>query len=297
LENLEQRITSRHNPQVKYVRALSQRKFREQEGRFVIEGVRLLEEAVRATAKTAAKVSARTTAQFTLETVFVSSELVQTQRIYNLFRELRKIGSEVYTVPPRVLEVMADTVSPQGMVGVVRRAKTSETANRLTELTQQLGQSNETLPPLVLVLDRIQDPGNLGTLLRTAEAAGVAEVWLTRGTVDPFSAKVLRSTMGSIFRVPLTTEIDYVQVLELSQAGLKLVATEVGVSKPYYQADLAVPLAILLGNEGSGLDESLKLASQEVVNIPLAGEVESLNVAVAGAILLFEARRQRSARF
>jgi len=137
----------------------------------------------------------------------------------------------------------------------------------------------------------------LGTLLRTAEAAGVAEVWLTRGTVDPFSAKVLRSTMGSIFRVPLTTEIDYVQVLELSQAGLKLVATEVGVSKPYYQADLAVPLAILLGNEGSGLDESLKLASQEVVNIPLAGEVESLNVAVAGAILLFEARRQRSARF
>ncbi|MGI6647933.1 MAG: TrmH family RNA methyltransferase [Bacillota bacterium] len=294
---MEQRITSRHNPQVKYVRALSQRKFREQEGRFVIEGVRLLEEAVRATAKTAAKVSARTTAQFTLETVFVSSELVQTQRIYNLFRELRKIGSEVYTVPPRVLEVMADTVSPQGMVGVVRRAKTSETANRLTELTQQLGQSNETLPPLVLVLDRIQDPGNLGTLLRTAEAAGVAEVWLTRGTVDPFSAKVLRSTMGSIFRVPLTTEIDYVQVLELSQAGLKLVATEVGVSKPYYQADLAVPLAILLGNEGSGLDESLKLASQEVVNIPLAGEVESLNVAVAGAILLFEARRQRSARF
>lgn len=294
---MEQRITSRHNPQVKYVRALSQRKFREQEGRFVIEGVRLLEEAVRATAKTAAKVSARTTAQFTLETVFVSSELVQTQRIYNLFRELRKIGSEVYTVPPRVLEVMADTVSPQGMVGVVRRAKTSEAANRLTELTQQLGPSNETQPPLVLVLDRIQDPGNLGTLLRTAEAAGVAEVWLTRGTVDPFSAKVLRSTMGSIFRVPLATEIDYVQVLELSQAGLKLVATEVGVSKPYYQADLAVPLAILLGNEGSGLDESLKLASQEVVNIPLAGEVESLNVAVAGAILLFEARRQWSARF
>ncbi|NLC06836.1 MAG: RNA methyltransferase [Syntrophomonadaceae bacterium] len=294
---MEQRITSRHNSLVKYVRALSQRKFREQEGRFVIEGVRLLEEAVKATAKTAAKVSARTTAQFTLETVFVSSELVQTQRIYNLFRELRKIGSKVYTVPPRVLEVMAETVSPQGIVGVVRRAKTSETANRLTDLTQLLRQSNKTLPPLILVLDRIQDPGNLGTLLRTAEAAGVDEVWLTRGTVDPFSAKVLRSTMGSIFRVPLATEIDYVQVLELSQAGLKLVATEVGVSKPYYQADLTVPLAILLGNEGSGLAESLKLASQEVVNIPLAGEVESLNVAVAGAILLFEARRQRSARF
>jgi TrmH family RNA methyltransferase len=145
-------------------------------------------------------------------------------------------------------------------------------------------------------LDCIQDPGNLGTLLRTAEAAGVTQVWLTKNTVDPFSPKVLRATMGSVFRVPIITEVEYSQVLELGQIGVALVATGVEMSKPYYQADFCQPLAIMLGNEGNGLANCLKTASMEMVSIPLAGEVESLNVAVAGAVLMFEVCRQRQSK-
>jgi TrmH family RNA methyltransferase len=194
------------------------------------------------------------------------------------------------------MESLADTVSPQGVLGVVRRLpfQPGYSPGSSAEDSANFSVPN---PPLVLILDRIQDPGNLGTLLRTAEAAGVTAVWLLKGTADLFSPKVLRATMGSIFRVPIVTNVEAGAVQELRSQGVGLLAAAVeAAALPYYEADLSKPLALVLGNEANGLADWLKMASDQLVTIPLAGAAESLNAAVAGAVILFEVRRQRQAK-
>ncbi len=276
-------LTSRQNGLIKYVRSLAQRKVREREHCFVAEGVRLLEEALQTMEKGG---------PYSLETVLVSEELRQNEREQRLIKALQTAGVKLCSVSAGIMESLADTVSPQGVLGVVRR----------TPLKPGLPPEDPAKnfapgPPLILILDRIQDPGNLGTLVRTAEAAGVTAVWLLKGTADPFSPKVLRATMGSIFRVPIVTEVEAHAVRELRNQGVSLLAA--GVEKaalPYYEADFSKPLALVLGNEANGLADWLKMASDQLVTIPLAGAAESLNVAVAGAVILFEVRRQRQAK-
>ncbi|NLK51555.1 MAG: RNA methyltransferase [Syntrophomonadaceae bacterium] len=281
-------LTSRQNPLIKYIRSLRQRKGRERESRFVIEGVRLLEEALRATG--------RPEGWFCLETVLFSPDLSHHPRGQKLIAELAEREVKMYTAANELFPYLADTINPQGIIGIVQR--TNFLPGRVfTPEVEVFNRFSESLTkPLILVLDRLQDPGNLGTLLRTAEATGVSEIWLTPGTVDPFSSKVIRASMGSIFRVPLRTEVEPSLISNLGQAGVRLVATSVDKGQPYYQSDFCGPTAILLGNEGSGLSSFLTQKSQEIITIPLGGEVESLNVAVAGAILLFEARRQRESK-
>lgn len=276
-------LTSRQNGLVKYIRSLAQRKVREREHCFVAEGVRLLEEALQTMEKGG---------PFILETVLVSEGLRQNEREQQLIKALQTAGVKLCSVTAELMEGLSDTVSPQGVLGVVRR-----TQLELGQPADNTAKFSAKEPPLLLILDRIQDPGNLGTLLRTAEAAGVTAVWLLKGTADPFSPKVLRATMGSIFRVPIVTDVEASAVQGLRNQGVCLLAAGVeAAALPYYEADLSKPLALVLGNEANGLADWLKMASDQLVTIPLAGAVESLNAAVAGAVILFEVRRQRQAK-
>jgi TrmH family RNA methyltransferase len=151
--------------------------------------------------------------------------------------------------------------------------------------------------PLVIVAAGIQDPGNLGALLRSAEAAGATGAYLTDGAADPFSWKALRGSMGSVFRLPHRRRIGTVEALaRLRERGVRTVAADPGAAKAYHDADLRGPLAFLLGPEGSGLPATLAAQADLAVAIPMAPRVESLNVGVAAGVLLFEAARQRRAR-
>ncbi|NPV93410.1 MAG: RNA methyltransferase [Firmicutes bacterium] len=272
---IEQRgsVTSRHNPLVKYVRSLAQKKNRELTGCFVVEGIRLLEEAARASSRSGV---------FRIELLMYSTDAAVGERIGALIRELAGRGVETVAVTPAVMEYLSDTTSPSGILGVVRRQETA-------------GADEKPGPDsFILILDAVQDPGNLGTLLRTAEAAGVSEVWTTPGTVDVLSPKVIRATMGSIFRVPVRTDVEPAQINRLLPGEARVYGAAGGRGTPYHRADYASPLAVVLGGEANGLSRRMEKEITDWVHIPMAGSVDSLNVAVAGALVLFEvARRHR----
>ena len=147
---------------------------------------------------------------------------------------------------------------------------------------------------LFLILENIQDPGNLGTLFRTAEAAGVNHIFLSRNTVDPFSPKVVRSTMGSLFRLPFSIEENLLFLCEsLKSAGVQVFALDLDGKKTHFQAAFQGPSAFLFGNEGNGLTKELSQCATEKLLIPMEGKIESLNVATSASIVLYEAVRQR----
>lgn len=254
-------ITSVKNSRIKLVRAMQARtKVRREEGAFIVEGVRLAEEAV----------AAGWQARLCLYTAEVHPRGLQ------LVEELRAAGVEVEEVAEHVMKAASDTQTPQGILLVValRPHLMPETAS------------------LVLVLDRVQDPGNLGTLMRTAWAAGVDAVLLSEGSVDPFAPKVVRSGMGAHFRLPVDTlspngiaEYCHTQQLTLWTAAA-------GEGAAYTEVNLNAPVALIIGSEAHGVGDALSREAQPL-HIPMPGGNESLNAAVAGAVLLFEAVRQR----
>ena len=145
-----------------------------------------------------------------------------------------------------------------------------------------------------VVLDRLQDPGNIGTILRTADAAGFDLAVFMKGTADPFSPKVVRSATGSLFRLPMVFVKDAEELAELvHSAGKRLIATAMDAEKAYYDCDLEKDAAIIIGNEGNGISPELMMRADEKIMIPMAGNTESLNVAVAAGILMYERIRRR----
>ncbi len=192
-------------------------------------------------------------------------------------------GVPVSRLDDALLASLSETETTQGILAIAERPATS-----LAFL--------DAPRPLVLVAVAIQNPGNLGALLRTAEAAGVAGAFLTRGSADPFSWKALRGSMGSAFRLPLATGLELEAVLErLRERGVPTVASSAEAATRYDAFDWSGPAALLLGNEAAGLPAAVARAATATVSIPMAGDVESLNVAAAAAVLLFEAARQRRA--
>ena len=148
--------------------------------------------------------------------------------------------------------------------------------------------------PLLLLLENIQDPGNLGTMIRTAEAAGVTGVMMSRDTVDLFNPKTVRATMSAIFRMPFLYTDDLVgEIGRLRKEGIAVYAAHLRASRPYDEADCRKPCAFLIGNEGNGLTDDAADAADGRVHIPMLGSIESLNAAMAAGILMFEAARQR----
>lgn len=255
-------ITSLRNEKVKQARALHRRKRRYRARCFLVEGMRLLEEAVRAGVQPAF--------------VFYTADVAEHPRGRMLLEGLRMLTDEVYLVSEAVLRSVADTETPQGIVAVVP----------FVEL------SPPQAPGLILVVDGLQDPGNLGTLLRTAAAAGVGEVIVAPGTVDPYNPKVVRGAAGAHFRLPITLTRDW-EAIAQRLAGRPIWLADVRGEQVYYDVDWTQPSALVIGGEAHGAsDAAQQLATGRVV-IPMEREVESLNAAVAAAVILFEALRQR----
>jgi TrmH family RNA methyltransferase len=260
-------ITSRKNPLAQRARAA--REGRERESVFV-EGVRLCEEALRA----------GVAFEFALYTVAVEADA----RGAGLIEGLRRVCPKVFVASESVVESVSDTKTSQGVVAVARRPLTGRDVIGLGERT-----------PLVVVLHGANNPSNAGAMLRVAEAAGATAVISTKGSTDLFSPKALRGSMGSAFRVPLWTGASLGEALGWCAArGIGTVATGAGASKTHTEVDWTVPRAVVVGSEASGLSEEELRAADESVRIPMREPVESLNVAVALAVILYEAARQRN---
>ena len=256
-------IESLSNPRVKRWAALAQRKGRDREGRFIVEGVHLVEEALKSGAR--------------VETVVYSAAR-------GLPKELEGLaGSSVELVAAgeAVLARCTDMVTPQGVFAVVE--KPAYTAADILERHRSL----------VIAVDGVQDPGNLGTIIRSADAAGASGILLGRGTVDLYNPKTVRSTMGSLFHLPIA-ECELGEALRLARAaGVQVAAAAPRDAVSCYEADFTRDTWIVVGNEARGVSEEALREAAMRIRIPMPGRAESLNVAMAATVLLFEAVRQR----
>ncbi|MCR4678117.1 MAG: RNA methyltransferase [Lachnospiraceae bacterium] len=253
-------ITSSDNKRIKNVISLLEKaKARREQDAFVIEGIKLFEEVPES---------------HILEVFVAESYKGPTGK-------LDKLPSEV--VKDDVFKKMTDTLAPQGVLAVVRREH--------YELKDLLNKGNA---PCFLVLETIQDPGNLGTIMRTAEGAGVAGVLMSSDTVDIYNPKTVRSTMGSIFRVPFVYCDDLqASVEELKASGVECYAAHLKGEKSCYDYNYAKPTAFFIGNEGNGLSDKMAAMADTYIRIPMEGRLESLNAGISAAILTYEAKRQR----
>ena len=277
---LVEKITSRQNPLVKRFRRV---RMGVERYHVFIEGVRLVEDALGAGAH--------------FESVAYTAALEASERGLALLDALQHVPCRGALVSKQVMEAIADTESPQGVAAIVSRPYFE-----LEDLFQKSLQ-------IAVIADQLQDPGNLGTIIRTAEAASASCLITTRYTVDPFNQKAMRASMGSALRLPVVTEVQMSDVIaQCREQGIKLVAScpqgyptkpaiedaaEAVAVRSYTEADLTVPFALILGREASGVSEDTAAIADEFIYIPMAAGVESLNVASAAAILLYEAARQR----
>lgn len=255
-------LTSLQNPLVKQIRKLHQAKHRRSQQRFLLEGTHLLQEAL--------------AAAWPLETVCYTPSWEQ--RYPDLLQQVHAQATRIERVTPEVLQAIATTVQPDGVV--------------VTALSRQ--PQSLTCQNLGLVLETLQDPGNLGTIIRTAAAAGAEGLLLSADSADLENPKVLRASAGQWFRLPTAVCPDLVgQVKDYQQRGFQVVATLPTATQTYWNLNFKGPTLILLGNEGAGLSPPLAALADQQVQIPLAAGVESLNVAIAAALLLYEVQRQR----
>jgi TrmH family RNA methyltransferase len=254
-------ITSITNEKVKYVRSLYRRRVRYRERHFVIEGVRLVEEAFRAGIVPAL--------------IFYSEGVNATPGGRELLAEIQKGGTPAFAVSEKVMKAMVDTVSPQGVLAVVP----------FVELPSPPS------PSLVLVVDRLRDPGNLGTILRSANAAGVEQVVLATKTVDPYNPKVVRGAMGAHFWLPIEA-LSWPEIAA-ALAGVQVLLADARAKRAYYEADWTRPSALIIGGEAYGTSQEAMELATATIAIPMHGGAESLNAAVAASVILFEAARQR----
>lgn len=260
-------ITSTTNARVKRLVNLSQKaKLRRNEGVFIVEGVKMFLEAP--------------TGQ--IKEVYVSESFLGK----NPPQKLKGMHYEV--VSDEVFKKISDTQTPQGVLCVMKMPE-----YRLADMLKNIKK-----PPLFLVLEDIQDPGNLGTIFRAGEGAGINGVIMTKNTVDIFNPKVIRSTMGSIYRVPFIITDDILQTItDLKAKGVTVYAAHLNESADYDLQDYTKSTAFLIGNESSGLKRETADMADCYIKIPMQGQVESLNAAVASSILMFEASRQNKKNF
>ncbi|HET8782637.1 MAG TPA: RNA methyltransferase [Pyrinomonadaceae bacterium] len=263
-------ITSRDNSLLRLARAVRDGKDTEY---IFVEGLRLCEEALRSALE--------------IEAVIVSAELLRKPRAAAAIEELDQAAHRSASVSEKLLESISYTKTPQGIVVLAKRPDSSE---------KRLAQTLDT-KPLLVVLHQINNPVNVGAILRTAEAAGAGGVITTRNTSDPFSPKSLRGAMGSAFRLPIWSGPAYEEVIEwCRQRNIETLATDADAALSHTEYDWTQATALVLGQESTGLTVLETERASQVVSIPMHGAVESLNVSVAAGILLFEAARQRSNR-
>jgi len=257
-------ITSNQNPKIQQIRNLQQKsKERTNSGLFVVDGVRLLEEAVEADWK--------------IEFVFFSENL--SDRGFSIVDNLKVKNIEVDEIPYPLMEKISDTNHPQGIIAVVQQ--------RIIPFTTQLN--------FVLICDAIRDPGNLGTILRTADAANVQAVLVAPNSADIYSPKVVRSGMGAHFHIPIR-QVDWQEINGICRDPsnpLKVFVANADASLSCWETDLKQPVALVVGSEAHGPGQEALQLADHAIKIPMPGKSESLNAAIATGIIIFETIRQR----
>jgi TrmH family RNA methyltransferase len=247
---------------------LKTKKGRKDQGRFLIEGLRLCEEAVEF--------------HWPIQSVLFTNHFALKGRGKSLLKKMQKLNVNLIPVKNQTIAKLSDTKTSQGIVCVVKKRGLS---------LEDLWEGNV---KVILALDGIRDPGNVGTLVRTADAFGVSAVLLSKDTVELYNPKVVRSTMGSIFHLSVFDEVDLEKTIpELKKRKLRIMGTEVkeGIKLDKFRPSGKV--CLLIGNEAEGLSKELLKLCDEVVHIPSYGRAESLNVAVAGGIILYELTKRR----
>lgn len=254
-------IESKDNNFFKHIKKLKERRFRDKEGLFILEGLRLIEEAIKA--------------KMEIEYIIISKEYYE--KFEGFFIENKILVNRTNILSNSLFTQIASTENPQGIIAIVKK---KDNAKRLNG-------------DFYLLCDKVQDPGNLGTIIRTAHAAGVNGIILTKGTVDIYNDKTIRSTMGSIFYIPIFYDDENFTITkDLKNDGFSLVATSLKESKNFFEEDLKNKIILAVGNEGNGISNELFELADKKVKIPMPGGAESLNVSIATSIILFEKVRQ-----
>ena len=283
-------ITSTSSSQVKHIVNLQKKsKLRKEEKQFVVEGLKMVSEAPKDR----------------LVKVYVSETFKADNEEFLEKMNYEAVGKDVLEiVSDNVFVRMSDTQTPQGIMAVVKMSDVciedmfekdnytdskDDGADKVEDNTADAKKQ-----PLLLILENLQDPGNLGTIVRMAEGAGVTGIIMSSNTVDIYNPKTIRSTMGSLYRVPVIYVDDICKAVdECKEKGVKVYAAHLKGTDNYNQKDYAQPTAFMIGNEGNGLSDRLTQKADELVRIPMQGKVESLNAAIACTILTYEAVRQR----
>jgi TrmH family RNA methyltransferase len=264
-------ISSRSNKTVKHLKTLSLPRNRQREGHFLLEGVRIIEEVMEL--------------DCCMEKLIVTPAAAADDRVALLVGMAMERGIDVMLVADRVIEYLSETKTSQGVMALVKPVEFGEEDLEKGQLQ------------IILVAHLLQDPGNLGTMIRVAEAAGIGGVVTTPGTVDFYNPKALRATMGSIFRLP-AVRVESLEgfITRCKNKGYQVVAAMVSAKTRYYELDYGKPTVLLVGQEAAGLPAEAYGLTDYQVSIPMATMIDSLNVASAAGIILYEAVRQNLAR-
>lgn len=262
-------ITSSSNTIIKEIKSLHRKKDRWAKNSFFVEGVRGVEDCIKSGIR--------------VEYLVYSDMLLSTNGGQQLLEEISYKDYKIYYISDKLFKEVSDTEKPQGILAVVKL--------HLKDIKEALLEKNNFL----VLLDRIQDPGNLGTIIRTADAFGANGVIVTEGCVDVFNPKTIRSTMGSIFHVPI---IYYGCIKEairdLKAYNIKIITTSLAAKKYSYEIDFNTSFSLVIGNEASGVSEEVIEASDSLIKIPMTGQAESLNAAIASSVIMYEALRQKA---
>ncbi len=255
-----QDITSNENSVFKLMKSLKQKKYRQANGLFLLEGTRLIEEAM--------------LHGVVIEHLVVSKDIDLIPTNYE--------GYNILRFPNKMFKDISDTVASQGIIAVAR------------QIRQPLEDIRIGPKPLLIVLNGIQDPGNLGAIIRTSAAANATAVLLTNGCVDLYNPKVIRATMGALFQIPIINELDDMEIINwLKYNEVTIFIADLETNEFYYSVNLNEPIAIIIGNENKGPSHKWKEASNKKIKIPILGSTESLNASIAASIIIYEAVRQR----
>lgn len=257
-------ISSKDNEIIKNIRKLKEKKYRDIEGNYLIEGIKLVKEAI--------------TENADIKQIVICEECLNSGELdKDTLYEIAKFN--IIYVTKKVFDILTDVKTPQGIIAVIGKKNVSE----LVDYAQDI----------IIALDDIQDPGNLGTILRTVDSANLNQIILSKGSADPYNPKVVRSTMGAIFRVNII-EADNLRekLLEAQENDFKIMVTSLNTKNSIYDVDVNKKV-IVIGNEANGVSEQIQEIADEKVKIPMLGKTESLNASVAAGIMIYEYVRRK----
>lgn len=261
-------ITSIKNSLIKEIRSLYRKKERMKSKSFIIEGIKIIEEAI--------------DNNYELKNIVYTDKLFEAKGGSVFFEKVKELDRLVY-VNENIFKEISDMENPQGILAIAKFD------------FDQVSKIEYKDKPFLLFLDELQDPGNMGTIIRTADAFKIDGIVITDGCVDPYNPKVVRATMGSIFRVPIyhtSKSIDGLK--DLKKMGMKIYSTALKNSVPIYDVSYKEALVLVIGNESRGVNQDIYSISDKLIRIPMPGQAESLNAGIAASIVMYEGMKQRS---